>query len=139
MEDIILIRLPLYLIVALFCCLLGRAFAQETKPIPPITDKEYADFLAKHDKALQKNALHEHTTQYQEAVAASNALNDFTAKLYTDRKLTNDDAQLCFGPQPGLCADVPDMKLEWRAKPKTKKAAEQPASAPKPADTAPKK
>jgi len=118
-------------ITVVCCALLALAFSQETKPIPPVSEKEQTDFLKKHDKALQLTSQ----PAYQSAVAAQNDLNTMIQKLYSDRKLTQQEATLCFGPGAGLCADVPEMTLEFKANPKPQP---EPAKTPTPTEPAKK-
>jgi hypothetical protein len=129
-------------ITAVCCALLTLAFAQETKPIPPVTDKEQTEFLKKHDKALQLTSQ----AAYQNGVAAQNDVNRMIVSLYVDRKVCNaavgiqcqagqQEATLCFGPGAGLCADVPEMTLEFKVNPKPQP---EPAKTPTPTEPAKK-
>jgi hypothetical protein len=115
----------LYGIVFLFCFLLARAVAQETKPIPPVTEKEEIHILYLQKLAMRsETALQEAMKKLPEYVAAQKAENDLQVagkKLYEDRKLTQNDALLCDGPTPGACSDVPEGRIAFRKKVEAKK------------------
>ena len=107
------------LCLLLLCCC---AAAQTAKPLPPITEKEQLEFLKKHDKYMLAQDALQKAPQYAAAQTATNEMNAMTAKLFADRKLSQQDAVLCFGPGQGPCEGVAEMTLEFRPMPKPEAA-----------------
>lgn len=108
-------------ILVLFCVLLSQAVGQELKTIPPPTKDEELQYVKADDRRVTTFNELQQTTFYQRAVAAANELNLIKAKMFETRKLKETEAILCFGPSIGLCADVPEQTLQFKAVPKEKK------------------
>lgn len=95
--------------------LLARMFAEEPKPVSPITPEEEIEIIAaERDQLRAEQALE----------AARTRLRNLGSAVYSSRKIDGTQYSLCEGPQLPECSDVKPGRIALRPVPKKKQEAE---------------
>ena len=113
----------LYLGIALFSISMLAQEAKVTETPKPLTAEEQLSISRAQVKILQANtAMQQAQNQYVEAQkalpAAQAELNKALDAVYSSRKISKDDFELCGGPQQGACAAAPPDQFTLASKPK---------------------